>query len=92
MGIHCAYSKVRLFKFRFYEENRMFRLNIPNATPSVAWARENRKGISRVTYSEAQETLYFEILSPGQRMEDIVDRSLALGTWGQTHTRLYGWY
>ena len=70
----------------------MFRLNIPNVTPLVAWARENKEGIAYVEYSEGRGALYFEILPPGQPMMDIVDRSLALGTWGRTPTRLYGWY
>ena len=92
IDILCADGEVRTFKYRFYEDNGMFRLNIPNATPLVAWARENKQGIAYVEYSEAQGALYFEILPPGQSMMDIVDRSLALGTWGRTPTRLYGWY
>ena len=88
----CADGEVRTFKYRFYEHNGMFRLNIPNATPLVAWARENKQGIAYVEYSEGRGALYFEIVPPGQPMMDIVDRSLVLGTWGRTPTRLYGWH
>ena len=90
--ILCADGETRTFRFRFYEDNGMFRLNIPNATPLVEWAREHKNGIALVEYNEANGGLYFKILRPGERMEDIVGRSLALGTWGRTRTRLYGWH
>lgn len=92
IDIRCSDGEIRIFKYRFYEDNGMFRLNVPNSTPLVAWAREHKQGIAYVEYSEAQGALYFEILAPGQPMMDIVDRSLVLGTWGRTPTRLYGWY
>ena len=88
--ILCADGEVRTFKYRFYKDNGMFRLNIPNATPLVSWAREHKQGIAYVEYSEAQGALYSEILPSGQSMIDIVERSIALGTWGRTPTRLYG--
>ena len=90
--ILCADGEVRNFKYRFYEDNGMFRLNVPNSTPLVTWAREHKQGIAHVTYREAQDALYFEILTPGQPMMEVVDRALALGTWGRTPTRLFGWY
>ena len=93
VDILCTDGKVRAFKYRFYEDNGMFRLNIPNSTPLVAWAREQKQGIAYVEYRETPGGLYFEIVQPDQtKMMDIVDRSLALGTWGRTPTRLYGWY
>lgn len=90
--ILCADGERCTFKFRFYEHNGMFRLNVPNETPLVKWARKHKDGIALVEYNEANGGLYFEILPPGERMEDVVGRSLALGTWGRTPTRLYGWY
>ena len=90
--ILCADGETRRFRFRFYERNGMFRLNVPNETPLVKWARKHKDGIALVEYNEANGGLYFEILPPGERMEDVVGRSLALGTWGRTPTRLYGWY
>jgi hypothetical protein len=67
-------------------------LNIPNSTPLVEWARANKAGVGYVEHQEGGGDLYFEIVPPGQSMIDIVDRSLALGTWGRTTTRLYGLY
>ena len=90
--ILCVDGEVRTFKYRFYDHNGMFRLNIPNSTPLVEWARENKQGIAYVEHNEELDALHFEILQPSQSMLDVVDRSLALGTWGRTPTRLYGWY
>ena len=92
IDIVCADDAVRTFKYSFYPDNGMFRLNIPNSTPLATWAREHKQGIAYIEYREPARALYFEILRPGQSMMDIVYRSLALGTWGQTPTRLYGWY
>ena len=58
----------------------------------MKWARKHKDGIALVEYNEESGGLYFEITRPGERMEDVVGRSLALGTWGKTRTRLYGWY
>lgn len=92
IDIHCTDGKVRPFKYRFYDDNGMFRLNIPNSTPLVEWARENKQGIAYVEQNVEQDIPYFKILPPGQSMRDIMARSLAFGTWGRTPTRLYGWY
>lgn len=92
IDILCADGEVRTFKYKYYQDNGMFRLNIPNSTPLVDWAREHKQGVAYVEYTETQGVIYFEILPPGPQMLDIVDRSLALGTWGRTRTRLYGWY
>jgi len=92
IDILCVDHSVRKFKFKYYDHNGMFRLNIPNSTPLVDWARANKNGIGYVEHDEDTDDLYFEIVPPGQRMLEIVDRSLALGTWGRTSTRLYGWY
>ena len=92
VNILCADGVERTFTFKFYPDNGMFRLNIPNDTPFVSWAREHKDGLAFVEYNEANGGLYTEILSPGDRLTDIVCRSLAFGTWGRTPTRLYGWY
>ena len=88
----CADDEIRTFKYRFYPHNGMFRLNIPNSTPSVKWVRQNKQGIAYVEYGEKQGVLSFKILRPNQLMIEIVERSFALGTWGRTPKRLYGWY
>ena len=88
----CTDGVTREFKYRYYTANGMFRLNIPNDVPLVAWAREHKRGVAYVEHRGTQEGLQFEIVQPGQAMDEIVDRSLALGTWGRTPTRPYGWY
>ncbi|WP_375762458.1 hypothetical protein ACE10W_37155 [Bradyrhizobium sp. B025] len=92
IDIRCADGAVRTFKYKFYDHNGMFRLNVPNSVPLVEWARENKAGIACVEHNESLGVLTFEILPPGQSLMDVVDRSLALETWGRTPTRLYGWY
>lgn len=92
MDILCSDSETRKFKFKYYKDNGMFRLNVPNSTPLVDWARKYKDGIAYVEYDENSGSIHFVILQPGQNLDDIVDRSLALGTWGRTPTRLYGWY
>ena len=90
--ILCTDGVAREFKYRYYTDNGMFRLNIPNDAPLVGWARENREGIACVEHGGTQGDLHFAIVQPGQAMLEVVHRSLALGTWGKTRTRLYGWY
>jgi HKD family nuclease len=89
--ILCADGVTRTFKFKFYDDNGMFRLNVPNSVPLVDWVRANKAGIAYIEHDETG-VLSFRILRPGQPVTDVVDRSLALGTWGRTPTRLYGWY
>ena len=91
VDINCEDRETREFKFKYYPDNGMFRLNIPNEVPLVDWAREHKAGIACVESREARDNPYFEILKPGRSMMDIMERSFALGTWGRTRTRLYGW-
>ncbi|HEM7878932.1 TPA: phospholipase D family protein [Burkholderia contaminans] len=91
INLLCADRVTRTFKYKFYGHNGMFRLNVPNEAPLVDWARAHKKGIAYVEHDDA-DLLSFRILQPGQPLMDVVDRSLALGTWGRTPTRLYGWY
>ena len=90
--ILCTDGVAREFKYRFYTDNGMFRLNTPNSVPLVGWAREHKQGIACVEHGGTQEGLHFAIVPPGQTMLEVMHRSLALGTWGRTPTRLYGWY
>ena len=90
-SVLCEDGETRQLIFRFYENNGMWRLNVPNATPGVTWAREQKDGIAVVEVDE-DDLVTFCIIKPGRRMQETVDRSLALGTWGRTPTRLYGWY
>ena len=91
VDINCADRETREFKFKYYPDNGMFRLNIPNEVPLVDWTREYKAGIACVECSKAEDNPHFKILKPGRSMMDIMERSFALGTWGRTPTRLYGW-
>lgn len=92
VGMLCAEGVTREFRYRYYTANGMFRLNVPNDTPLVSWARAHKRGIAYVEHRGQPEGLRFAIVQPGRAMDEVVDRSLALGTWGWTPTRPYGWY
>jgi len=80
-------------RFAFYEDNAMFRLNIPNDVANVARARERHEGIALVTQGPpGGAPLSLRILPPGTEMDEFIRKSVALGTWGRTPTRLYGWF
>ena len=93
VSILCEDGSVRSMRYRYYEDNAMFRLNVPNDTPGVTWARENRAGIAVVkAHPEEDVPLRFRVIRPGREATDVISRSVALGTWGRTSTRLYGWF
>jgi hypothetical protein len=90
--VMCDDGLARQFLFRFYENNGMWRLNVPNDTPNANWARQNKDGIAVVEIGGEGQPVRFRVIQPGTDLVDVVDRSIALGTWGKTSTRLYGWY
>lgn len=93
VNIACTDGEIRSMKFDFYEHNGMFRLNIPNRLPGVDWARENREGAAVLRRNpEPGVPLRLELLRPGNELDEIIGRSSALGTWGKTSTRPYGWF
>lgn len=88
-----ADSQIREMKYRFYDDNSMFRLNIPNDMPGVERSRRERNGIALVEAAiSSSAQIQLTILPPGEDTDRAVRRSVTLGTWGQTPTRLYGWY
>jgi hypothetical protein len=89
--VECEDGVVRSMNFRYYADNSMFRLNVPFEVPGVDWARTNRDGIAVLTRGRDPSTLRLRILKPGRQADEIIGRSIALGTWGKTSTRLYGW-
>lgn len=92
VDLECSDGLVRKMMFRFYKDNGMFRLNIPNDVPGVAWAREHHRGVAVVTGDSPHSALRLDIITLSNDLDDTVARSLALGTWGKTPTRLYGWF
>jgi HKD family nuclease len=86
-------ASTRTMQYKFYVDNSMFRLNVPNDVPGVDWARANHDGIAIVEIGlPGGAALRFRILKPGTEASEIVGRSATLGTWGKTSTRAYGWY
>ena len=92
VGLQCEDGQIRHFIFRYYGDNGMFRLNVPNSAPRAAWARTHKRGIAVVAADSDASDIRFEIIPPGREMNGVIQHSLGLGTWGKTTTRLYGWY
>lgn len=94
VDVYCsADGEVREMQYRFYPNNGMFRLNIPNDVPNVAWARANHDGVAVVEKGPVGGApLRLRILRPGVDADAIVERSVLMGSWGRTSTRIYGWY
>lgn len=94
VAVFCEDDNVpRQMHYGFYSDNSMFRLNIPNEVPGVAWARKNRDGIALVEKGPpGGAPLRLRVLKPNPQAGEIVGRSVALGTWGRTTTRTYGWF
>lgn len=80
-------------KFAFYQDNSMFRLNVPNDVPNVAWARSHHDGIALVSQGPTGGApIRLRIIRPGEELDEAVGKSVGLATWGRTQTRLYGWF
>lgn len=94
IDVFCPDDKTtRQMQYKFYSNNSMFRLNVPNDVPGVAWAREHKDGLAIVEQGlPGGAPLRIKFLKPGADASEIVGRSAALGTWGRTPTRTYGWY
>ena len=93
VNVLCSDNVTRQMKFRFYPDNGMFRLNVPNEVPGVQWARENRAGVAVVWRNlEVEVPIRLTINLPGVDADEIAARSSALGTWAKTSTRPYGWF
>ena len=92
INVYCSDMEVREMKYKFYENNGMFRLNIPNEVPGVEQARKEESGIAVVTENDRSDApLNLEIINDAERVEEFVSRSKREGSWDKTPTRLYGW-
>ncbi len=94
IDVYCPDDETtRPMQYKFYPDNSMFRLNVPNDVPGVAWAREHKDGIAIVEEGlPGGAPLRIRFLKPGADANEVIGRSAALGTWGRTTTRFYGWY
>lgn len=88
--IDCVDNIRRRMKYSFYVKNGMYRLNVPNDVPGVKWARSNHSG-ALLVLRRNEGIPAVEVIS-GDRLGDVAERSKALGYWGKTRTREYGWY
>lgn len=94
VDVYCASDETtRSMQFRFYTDNSMFRLNVPNDLPGVQWARENRDGLALVERGPTGGApIRLTVHRSGALTDEVIARSVALGTWARTTTRLYGWF
>lgn len=89
----CEDNVTRDMSYRFYPDNSMFRLNVPNDVPGVAEARALRTGVGVVDQiTSGAAPIRFRIVLDPEDIRSIRRRSFALGTWGRTRIRLYGWH
>ena len=94
IDVYCPDDEITWpMRYKFYSNNSMFRLNVPNIFPGVAWARQHKDGLAIVEQGPpGGAPLRMRLLRPGADAREIAGRSAALGTWGKTTTRSYGWY
>lgn len=92
VDIDCVDGETRLMGFRYYQENGMYRLNVPNDVPLVKWARNTKKGALLVWKDDCGNPRIKAEIIRGQKLEDVVLRSEMIGTLGETSTRSFGWY
>jgi len=93
LAVECADGETREMTFRYYQDNGMYRLNVPNDVPLVRWARENKAG-ALLVWSDTEagrRELRAEIVR-GRTLRETVTRSKTLNSWGRTSTREFGWF
>lgn len=92
VSVRCSDGTVRVMEYKFYDDNSMFRLNIPNDVPGVEQAREEESGLAVVKENdEGGIPIELEILNDETEVQEFVQRSKREGAWDETRTRLYGW-
>lgn len=91
--VYCSDGETRLMKYDFYEDNGMFRLNIPNDVPGVQRARAEQQGIALVEEdSKSGARIKLEIVNDEKEATQFIRRAMKEGSWGKTSTRFYGWF
>lgn len=94
--VQCS-DGIREMDFHFYEDNQMDRLNVPNDVPGVERARREETGIALIEKADdsvapVSLSILFDDPPRGRTASEIVERSKRIGSWGETSTRLYGWF
>ena len=91
INVMCS-GGTRSMKYSFYEDNGMFRLNIPNEVPGAKQARREKSGLAVVRkHDQPGIPIELEIINDRAAVADFIQRSKREGSWGETQTRLYGW-
>jgi len=90
VDITCTDGVTRKMRYAYYADNGMYRINIPNDVPFVSWARINRDGTLLISQDDSGNFIMQILRDNSERAAR--GKSYALGTWGSTSTRQYGWY
>jgi len=89
----CSDAVTREMTYKFYPDNGMFRLNIPNEVPGIETARDRKSGIAVVEENEDSDVpIKLDVIHDNKVETETVQRSKREGSWGETLTRLYGWF
>lgn len=89
----CGDGVVRDINCSYYEDNGMYRVNIPHDVPGAENARATKSGIVIIEKIDGStKNLKLTVVANSKLVEQARTRSFALGTLGKTSTRFYGWY
>ena len=89
----CADDVVREINCSYYENNGMYRVNIPNDVPGRQTHARTKSGIAIIEkITGATKKLRLTVVAETKQLEEALTRSFALGTLGKTSTKFYGWY
>jgi HKD family nuclease len=88
----CEDGQIRRMTYDYYE-NAMYRLNVPNDVPGVEDARSLHNGVGLIEKIDGPGASFrFRIIREQVAINELIARSRAFGTLGQTSTRSYGWF
>ena len=85
----CADDVVREINCSYYENNGMYRVNIPNDVPGAQNARATKSGIAIIEkITGATKKLRLTVVAETKQLEEALTRSFALGTLGKTSNKI----
>lgn len=89
----CSDDIIRTMSLKFYSDNQMHRINIPNDVPGISRAREEGEGFALFERIDRDEVDFqLTILHDEETQQELIGRSSNEGTIEETPTRLYGWF
>lgn len=93
VSVLCSDGEIRDMTYTYYDDNLMFRLNIPNEVPGIETAREERSGVGLVEENDSDDVpIQLRVITDERDASEIIRRSMREGSWDRTSTRLYGWF